>query len=101
MCISKYSEKLIICQLKRATSVAVLGVILWFPWKPLSNFKIQIIFCCAPRPPACCNNKQLRDCNYINTYIPTIILHVYFCNDVASLRKSDVTESESESDDCQ
>ena len=32
-------------------------------------------------------------------YIPTIILHVYFSNDVASLQKSDVTESES--DDCQ
>ena len=37
--------------------------------------------------------------SYINNYIPTIILHVYFSNDVASLQKSDVTESES--DDCQ
>ena len=36
---------------------------------------------------------------YINNYISTIILHVYFSNDVASLQKSDVTESES--DDCQ
>ena len=68
-----------------------------------------------PRPPACCNNKQQsptnssigalllredsKDGKYINNYIPTIILHVYFSNDVASLQKSDVTESES--DDCQ
>ena len=35
----------------------------------------------------------------VNNYIPTIILHVYFSNDVVSLQKSDVTESES--DDCQ
>ena len=37
----------------------------------------------------------------INEYlIPTIILHVHFSN-VASLQESDVTVTESESDDCQ
>ena len=41
----------------------------------------------------------IEDGKYINNYIPTIILHVDFSNDTASLQKTDVTESEP--DDCQ
>ena len=40
-----------------------------------------------PRPPACFNSriasyfsKRSKDGKYINNYIPTIILHVYFSN---------------------
>ena len=56
-----------------------------------------------PRPQPCCNiitigalllRELSKDGKYINNYIPTIVLHVYFSNDVASLQKSDVTESE-------
>ena len=43
--------------------------------------------------------EDSKDDKQITNYVPTIILHVYFSNDVASLQKSDVTESES--DDCQ
>ena len=39
--------------------------------------------------------EDTRDYKY---YTPTIILHVHFSNDVATLQMSDVTESKS--DDC-
>ena len=54
-------------------------------------------------PPTCSTTTALllredsKDGKYIiNNYIPTIILQVYFSNDVARLQRSDVSES----DDC-
>ena len=55
-----------------------------------------------PHPPTCSTTTALllqedsNDGKYINNYIPTIILQVYFSNDVARLQRSDVSES----DDC-
>ena len=61
-------------------TVADLGGFLLFP--PFQILKLQfLIKVRVLRPPACCNWS-------------TIILHVYFSNDVASLQKCFVTESE-------
>ena len=49
--------------------------------------------CAAPHPQ---RQQHCKDSKYINNYIPTIVLHVYFSNDVARLQRSDVSES----DDC-
>ena len=54
---------------------------------------------CCTQPGCRIITNVIKDGKYINNYIPTIILHVYFSNDITSLQKTDVTESEP--DDCQ
>ena len=67
----------------------------------VETFKIQVLIKVhVPHPPTCSTTtalqKTVKDGKYINNYIPTIVLHVYFSNDVARLQRSDVSES----DDC-